>query len=156
MGAVTPEYRKAVTELAEKKENRRFLNDSSDHAKLLIELMVGRAQESDEVIIYSGSLKAECFDESLRATAATIRILLDDAKGIDVIDALPPDVRSRVQVRVVRTKDGNHFFVAGSAVRYELSHDDATAVANFNEPPAELQKLRERFERMWKDAAAVV
>ena len=149
---VTSEYRKAVTELADKKEDRRFLNDSSDHAKLLIELMIGRAKTGDEVLIYSGKLKAECYRESLINSSATIRVLLDDTAGESIITALPSDLQNRIECRIVKNKDGNHFFIAGSAMRFELDHDDATAVANFNEPDTELRKLRDRFEKMWDEA----
>jgi hypothetical protein len=149
MSAVTPEYRKAVTELAEKNENRRFLNDSRDHAKLLIDLMVGRSQENDEVLIYSGELKTECFGDSFQNAKGKIRVVLDSAKGLEVIAALPPALRNRIEPRILKEPDGNHFLVAGRAMRFELSHDDATAVANFNEPESELQKLRDRFSRLW-------
>lgn len=155
MNAVTPEYEKAVTELADRKENRRFLNDSSDHAKLLIDLMIGRSGENDSVLIYSGELKRECFGSSLQNSKAHIRIVLDDPKGLDAIATLQEDVQRRIEARLLRKKAGNHFFIAGSAMRYELSHDDATAVANFNEPPVELDKLRARFEKLWTEAGNV-
>jgi len=80
----TNEYKAAVTALADKKQNRRFLNDSADHAKLISDLMIGRACEDDEVFIYSGALGKGCYDESIQnSKARQIRVLLDDKAGLE-------------------------------------------------------------------------
>jgi hypothetical protein len=149
---VSKEYIEAVTKLAKNKTNRRFLNDSGDHAKLLIDLMVGNSQEGDDVLIYSGELKQSCFEDALKTGKGNIRILLDDIKGLSVIEKLPESSRNRIEIKQIQEKDGNHFLVSGTSVRYELSHDDATAVANFNEPIDELQALQTHFNEMWGSA----
>lgn len=148
--AVTDEYRDAVTKLADNKTDRRFLNDSGEHATLLANLMIGRSQADDEVLIYSGELVPAYFENALISAKGKIRILVDDKKGLSVIDNLPKDVRSKIQIKQISAeKDSNHFFVSGKAMRYELSHDKATAVANFNEPDSQIQKLKTTFNKMW-------
>lgn len=149
---VSKEWLEAVTKLSENKTERRFLNDSADHAKVLIDLMIGKSQEQDDVMIYCGELKPSCFGDALQSAKGHIRIVLDDQKGFSVIRTLPQEVQNRIQAKLLNEKDGSHFFVAGTAMRYELSHDEATAVANFNEPPSELEKLKVRFNKLWENA----
>lgn len=146
------EYIDAVTKLANDKTNRRFLNDSGEHAKLLIDLMIGKSKQGEQVIIYSGELKANCFGDALKTAKGDIRILLDDNAGFSVIKNLPEDVQKRIQVKLVEQKDQSHFFISGTAMRFERNHNDATAVANFNEPEEKLTILRSRFEQMWESA----
>lgn len=149
------EYRKAVTALADTKENRRFLNDSCEHAKDLANLMVGRAQSDDESLIYSGELGKGCFNDALTTSKGKIRILLDDRKGIAVVKSLPKGVQDRIEVRIVEQQPrGNHFFVSGQSFRYETDHVDSTAVANFNEPDT-VEKLTLLFDDMWGQAIGV-
>lgn len=151
------QYIKAVTELADTKTNRRFLNDSSEHAKLLSNLMIGRAGREDEVFIYSGALGHQCFNQSLLlCQAEKIRILLDEAAGQSVIDAMPDNVKSRIELRIVPQKNrwNHHFFVAGTAYRYEKDHQDTTAISNFNEPEM-IIRLKEIFDKMWNIAHAI-
>lgn len=150
--ALPQEYIDAVTKLSEEKTNRRFLNDSGEHAKLLIDLMIGKSKPGEEVSIYSGELKACCFGDALKTAQGDIRVLLDDEAGLSVISSLPEDVKKRVEYRLVNNKDQSHFFIAGTAMRFERNHDDATAVANFNEPEDKLNILRARFEQMWESA----
>ncbi len=154
---VTQEYRDAVTELATKKVNRRFLNDSGEHATLLIELMIGKAGPDDDVLIYSGELMGGCYRKALEESGSnSIRILTDAAKARTVIDALPEGVRKCITHLIIDKADqGNHFFVVGSAFRWELDHSVGSAVANFNEPETP-NKLRARFEDMWKRADKLV
>lgn len=146
---VTEEYRTAVTALADNKENRRFLNDSSDHAKLLADLMIGRAKKGEEVLIYSGAMRDGCFVDALKSFKGTARILLDSSDGLGVINGFSKEICERIQAQVLEKRDGNHFFVAGASFRYEMDHNDATAIANFNEP-ATVEKLKDRFESLWK------
>jgi hypothetical protein len=158
MKKVTDEYKATVLALATAKTDKRFLNDSSNHATLLIELMFDNAIDED-IIIYSGALPSSCFTASLKKTKAkTIRVVLDDAMGLDVISALPTEVQQRITARVIPSEfkgvRGNHFYIAGNAIRYELNHDEATAVANFNEPIANLAPTKERFETLWAAAGA--
>lgn len=147
---VTQEYRDAVTELATKKTRRRFLNDSGEHATLLIELMIGKAGPEDEVLIYSGELMGDCYRKALEESGSkSIRILTDSVKATAVIGALPKGAQKRITHLIVNEAElGNHFFVVGSAFRWEMDHSVGSAVANFNEPET-TDKLRARFENMW-------
>lgn len=151
---VTEEYRDAVTQLAINKEERRFLNDSCDHAKLLAELMIGKSLSDDKVEIYSGELGRNCFTDALLSSKASIRILLDSNNGVAVINGLPDEVRDRIEFRLVNAPCANHFFVSGNSFRYEKDHCDSTAVANFNEPET-VTKLSNLFNIMWEQAIAV-
>ncbi|MDP2382446.1 MAG: hypothetical protein Q8N00_06555 [Nitrospirota bacterium] len=147
---VTPEYREAVIKMADEHRNERFLNDSPEHAKLLADLMIGRAEEADEVSIYSKSLPMFCYADALRnCKSQNIRVILDDASGRA---ELPEDLSSRMKIRILDIADGAHFFTAKDSFRLEMDHEKAKAVANFNEPEA-VQKLRSRFEHLWASAA---
>jgi len=150
---VTDEYRDAVTRLADEQKNQRFLNDSHDHAKLLAELMIGRADENDDVLIYSQKLPVACFGDALRSSKSTnIRVLLDDQRGDEEIQNLPVEVKSRIKSRVLPAPDGAHFFISKNSFRLEIDHSKAKAVANFNDPEA-IHILRSRFENLWTSAA---
>lgn len=150
---VTQEYREAVTALADNQEDRRFLNDSRAHAKLLAELMIGRATEDTETCIYSGSLGKGCFAEALSSSEGTIRVLLDSKEGLDITNALDELVRNRLKVKIAELPHSNHFFISGNSFRYEKDHNDATAIANFNEPET-VKKLKALFDSMWSAAVA--
>jgi hypothetical protein len=146
---VTPEYKAAVTKLAHEQKNQRFLNDSPDHAKLLAKLMIGRAKENDDVLIYSKSLPSFCYDDALQDSKShNIRVILEDESGVAVIDNLPEAVKAHVEHRVLATPNGAHFWVAGKSFRLELDHQKAKAIANFSDPEA-VQTLRARFEKLW-------
>lgn len=150
---VTPEYRDAVTKLAEERKNQRFLNDSPEHAKLLAELMIGRSDENDDVLIYSEKLPLSCFGDALNnSKSAKIRVLLDDVSGVEEIKKLSPEVSSRITSRVLKGPDGSHFFLTKNSFRLEIDHAKAKAVANFNDPEA-IHILRSRFESLWTNAA---
>ena len=151
MSKLTTEYVDAVTELANSKTNRRFLNDSAEHAKLLANLMIGKSSEEDTALIYSGELKEPCFNEALKSARGKIRILLDDPKGLEVLATISN--RNRIQVRIAKPNQQkiNHFFVCGSAFRVELDHGKATALANFNEQSV-VDQLRAQFDISWEIA----
>lgn len=151
---LTPEYEAAVTALADHKENRRFLNDSCAHAKLLANLMVGRAKAGDETLIYSGELGKDCFKDALISSKGRVRVVLDSKDGKALIDSLPVAVKDRVELRLATTKGEHHFFVSNNSFRYETDDNDSTAVANFNEPET-VAKLKALFELMWGTAIAI-
>ncbi len=149
---VTPEYRAAITTWANERNTQRFLNDSCDHAQLLASLMIGRADKNDDVLIYSEKLPSSCFFEALSSSkSSNIRIVVENATGLEEIKKLPQDIQNRVACRLAKAADGAHFWIAGDAFRLELNHDKATAVASFNDPEA-IAKLRSRFERLWTSA----
>lgn len=148
---VTPEYEAAVTKYADEHKNQRFLNDSHSHANLLANLMIGRTSECDDILIYSKSLPLSCFGDALsNSKSKNIRIILDDASGGEQIKNLPQ--KDRISVRVLNTIDGAHFWVAGDSFRLEIDHDNAKAIANFNDPEA-IEILRARFEKLWSSVA---
>lgn len=138
------EYIDEITGLADANENRRFLNDSTVHADLLIRLMVGRAQTG--TLIYTGSLPEESYREALAVAQGRIRILADDEDGAAWVREAFPD---KVELQAPKQPIGDHFFVVdGRSFRLELDHGKATALANFNEPDV-CEKLTKRFERAW-------
>lgn len=149
------EYRKSVTELANKGVSRRFLNDSKEHAKLLADLMIGRAKDNEEILIYSGQLEEPCFNDALRDSRGPIRIVLESDNELSVLEKLPEEAKGRIEARVLNPGKArkNHFFVVGSSFRLELDHGKATAMANFNEPKA-ADQLRKHFEQLWEQAEA--
>lgn len=151
---VSPEYEAAVTKLADEHKNQRFLNDSHHHAKLLADLMIGRATEYDDVLIYTRSLPTSCYGDALKnSKSKNIRIVLDDASGVSEIESLPKEVQSRINYCVLQAADGAHFFVAGDAFRLELDHHNAKAVANFNDPDA-IEVLGGRFNNLWSSTVS--
>lgn len=168
---VSQEYRDAVTKLAEVKKNQRFLNGTNADAKVVAGLMIARAEEADEVLVYSDALSAAFYKEVLRHSKCRIKVLLDDREGINIIKALPQDVQSRLECRVTKVAGGAHFLVSDDAFRYELEypthlvfgivvqyetkhpepHDELFVVCNFYEPRIS-QRLRDRFGDMWTNA----
>lgn len=152
---VTKEYFKAVVAAKAGSIDKRFLNDSLSHAKLLADLMIGEAGTDDDVRIYSGALSRECYDEALRSSKAqSIRILVDDAEAARInFEKIRQGIDSKIDVRVYDQKTHYpHFFVAGNSFRLELSDEDATAVANFNDHSEVRGKLTHTFDVLWKTA----
>ena len=146
---VTPEYEAAVTKFADEHKNQKFLNDSHNHASLLAGLMIGRADEHDEVLIYSKSLPSYCFGDALKnCKSRNVRILLDDSSGADDLNNLSEEDKKRITFRILKVADGEHFWISGDSFRLEIDHDKARAVANFNDPEA-IKILQSRFEKLW-------
>jgi hypothetical protein len=142
------EYIVAIANMAEGHINRRFLNDSKDHASLLIDSMIVRSKTDDEVRIYSGSLRADCFREVLLSGNQKIRILVDDMSAAQsAIDGINKQ-NNNIKILPAAQKWTNHFFTVGDSFRYELDDGKAAASANFNEP-AIVEKLNARFDAMW-------
>ena len=140
------EYIEAITRLADAKVNQRFLNDSASHAKLLSDLMIGRAEK--ETIIYSKCLKEAYFKDALAKAKGKVRILVDNADAAEWVRALGVHITVRSTSRPI----GQHFFVVdGESFRMELDRDPKIAVANFNEPTA-CSALRKRFDKSWGSA----
>ena len=151
-------YESELKELAESKTNKRFLNDSTEHARIVAKYMIGRS-DAQECLIYSGTLGHSLYSEVLPTFAATpqkkIRVLLQQ-KSIDQVRA---DFKAlieqhRLEVKVLSDPENifvnvPHFFTVGDAFRYELDHQATRAISNFHEPET-AQKLKDLFERMWK------
>lgn len=158
-GKLPEAYITAIVDLAENDIDRRFLNDSDVHASLLIDCMIGESVETDEIRIYSGTLRAECFEDVLRASKNhKIRILVEEyPKAIKVLESLSlgPTDMTHIELLSVAEKSNNHFYTVGEKhFRFETNHERASAVANFNEPET-VAKLNARFDEMWESAKLV-
>lgn len=150
---VSDDYRSAVTRLADNNVNRRFLNDSKEQAKLIAGLMVSRAVENRDVLIYSDSLEPEFYTEILRYSECHFRILVGNTGALGVIKSLPKYAQDRIDCRASTTPKGVHFLVTKHSFRYELPEhpDELFVVCNFYEPEI-AQLLRDRFETMWENS----
>lgn len=150
------EYRKDAISRAEKRIASRILNDSLEHANILIETMIGYAAPEDEIRIYSGHLPESSFAEHLKsAKARKILIALDDPTKVQWLSKLPSDVLAKIEVRRIVKERPNHFFcVSSGAFRFEVDAASYRAEANFNEPET-VKKLESAFDGYWADAAPV-
>ena len=152
------EYVNAAATAQEKQLNMRFLNDSHDYAKLLADLMIGRATTRHDVAIFTRGLDRSCYVDALKDTQANkVRVVAQDASVVQSnLALLPAEARNRIEVRIqpeIQTAESEaHFFVAGKSYRYELDHTKATAVANFNDALS-TQNLMGKFNALWKSSA---
>ena len=95
-------YRQDAIVRAKNKISSRILNDSIDHANILIETMVGMAGSGDVVKIYSGYLPDGSFFESMKSTEASrILIVLDDDSKLQWLKKLPPSQLAKIEVRKI-------------------------------------------------------
>lgn len=150
-------YRQDAINRAKNKIASRILNDSINHANILIETMVGMAGPDDVVKIYSGTLPANSFFEALKNTGAKeILVVLDDDTKLQWIAELPASQLAKIEVRKIAKQRPNHFFcVSSGAFRYETDATTYRAEANFNEPvTAEI--LSKAFDGYWLDATKVL
>lgn len=151
-GELPRDYRKAVTKLADDKIDQRFLGASNEHAKFVAGLILEHSTESSELLIYSEALEDAFYEEVLRFSKCHIKVVLDNEEGVQIIRRLPQEVQNRLVVRFTHTPKGAHFLFLNNAVRFELKGDELFAVCNFNESDEAIQKLRDRFEELWKNA----
>ena len=149
---VPREYIEAVTALADNKTNKRFLNDSSAHARLLADLMIGRG--NSDSLIYSKNLPISCYrDAILEAVNAKKKVKVLVEESIDNLSwkKTIPNFETFIDIKKITPSfigQINHFFVSGHAFRYEKDHDQATAISNFNEPSV-AASLKDSFMFMW-------
>jgi hypothetical protein len=156
---VLSNYSDAVRALAINKTDKRFLNDSAAHAKIIAEFMLGNST-SDDCQIYSGRLVKECYGDALsKFSGNKIRVIIDHTSASDTIKEDFADLiaSKKLSVRILNNANSqfdnvNHFFITGSGYRYELDHDQARAISNFNEPTT-TEKLKVIFEKMWEASA---
>ncbi|HBH71244.1 MAG: hypothetical protein UU88_C0019G0003 [Parcubacteria group bacterium GW2011_GWC1_42_11] len=153
------EYINAVTKLARKRKDQRFLNDGNNFAKLVAWLMISSVRPMDEILIYSKALTQPFYSTILRASCLldskpVFRVVLDDKEGIEVIKKLPEDVQSRIDCRLAATPEGSHMLLTPVAFRAEAKscHDELFVICNFYEPEV-VQALKTRFERIWANSA---
>ncbi|MBF0093518.1 MAG: hypothetical protein HQL34_03130 [Alphaproteobacteria bacterium] len=136
------EWIAAVRQSAKDKTNRRFLNDSIHYTKILAETMIRPATQS--VDIYSGSLDRTCYEDAVVNVKCAVRILVDDLQAANWAKA-----GDNVTIKKAPRDMGEHFFIAdGAAFRFELDHNKAMAIANFNEPEV-CAELKRRFDAAW-------
>lgn len=150
-------YRQDAIFRAQNKISSRILNDSVAHANILIETMIGMAESSDVVKIYSGDLPAVSFSEPLKTTQARkVLIVLDDDSKTQWLNELPKSCQTKIEVRKISARRPNHFFcVSSGAFRYETDAKTFRAEANFNEPET-AEKLSKAFDGYWADATPAV
>lgn len=149
-------YKDDVRALANGRVDKRFLNDSPAHAKIIAEAMLG-ASTAEECVIYSGGLTKDCYGQALESfTGQRIRVIVEHEQAIETIqrDYAQLLASHKLLLKILLNKDGhfdaiNHFFVSGDSYRYELDHPNARAISNFNEPDT-AQKLKANFEKMWE------
>lgn len=153
------DYRKIIQRLASDQVNERIPNGAPQHASILIETMFNHAVA--EMRIFSKALTNDVYatDEIVDAAKAffsksyaRLFILLQKKPTSEIewikehklllalreIDNPKSDYRN-IQIRYAKGSytedDANHFAVMDNdAFRYELDHNNRTAVANFNEP----------------------
>lgn len=149
-------YRQDAINRANNKTSSRILNDSLDHANILIETMIGMAHEGDTISIYSGNLPRDSFSESLKKTKASkIRIIVDDESKLQWCNELSSELLSKIEIKKIAKERPNHFFcVSSGAFRYETDALTYRAEANFNEPITS-EKLSKAFDKYWRDATPV-
>lgn len=150
---VSKEYRTEIKDLANRRINRRFLNDSHNQAVLVVGEICNQVTETNPVLIYSKALEPRFYKEVLSNSKCHFEILLEEATGVGVIHSLPLAVRDRIQYRVgAYPGDGAHFIIAAHAFRTEIEEktDEMFAVCNFFEPEA-AEMLRKRFKFLWDD-----
>lgn len=152
------EYISAVTRLAKKRTNQRFLNDTNEHAEFVFWLIIRSCRLGEEILIYSKALKFPFYRRILRAACLfdpgiVFKILLDDEEGIEEIKKLPENVQRQIECRIASVSDGAHMVVTSTAFRIEAKdyHDELFVVCNFYEPDI-AENLRKRFNRIWENA----
>lgn len=149
-------YEEDVRALANGRVDKRFLNDSADHAKIIAEVMLG-ASTAEECLIYSGGLTKDCYGQALeKFNGQRVRVIVEQEQSVETVkrDYAPLLASRKLLLKVLFNQDGhfdeiNHFFVSGDSFRYELDHPNARAISNFNEPET-AQQLKANFEKMWE------
>jgi hypothetical protein len=150
------DYIEELIKLGENCEAHKFLIEHERYTELLVDCMIGAAQEDDEICIYSGTLTSKCYKDALNTTLSRrIRILVDtlpEAKA--TIDSLAPSQRDKIKYCPVGLTKSDHFFTVGSSwFRYELNHGKTRAMANFGDSET-VTALNARFDGMWAEATA--
>jgi hypothetical protein len=126
------DYILAVKELSDNKTDRRFLNHAHEHARLLANLMIGAANEGTPVMIYNESLLDSVYFDAIKETKAQVTAVVEKQPSTKMVDLFKKKGFTLKILNDGEKIDYPHFFVAGTSFRYELDHDKAKAVANFN------------------------
>lgn len=168
-------YAEVIERLARQKVNQRISNSVPIHAAILLETMFRHAK--DEVRIYTGELAPATYGHPALVREAKrfisrpgtcLKILLQRRQSEEWIEQHLftrhlLDTPSGFGVFEVRNAEGvyatdkaKHFSVMdATGFRFELSHDDTKAVANFNEPHV-AQELSAAFDKAFEMATTLV
>jgi meiotically up-regulated gene 157 (Mug157) protein len=149
-------YRLDAINRAKKNISSRIRNDSIQHANILIETMIGLANNSDDICIYSGDLPANSYRESIVKTKAkSITIVLDNAAQANWICDLSDEIKSRIYLYQINKSRPNHFFfISSGAFRYEVDALSFSAEANFHEPET-IEILKTTFDGYVRDSVKI-
>lgn len=159
-GAMSAELRTAFFQMANSMAGGIFPVRRADCTKVVVGLIIARAMEMDEVLIYSHSLKHDFYGDVLRGLKCPARILLDDSSGLTVIKRLPQEIQNRISVRTHPSLSGEggkvHFIVTDCALRCDVnaSDDEIIGYASFNNPPKAL-RWKAHFDKLWESASSV-
>lgn len=143
-------YVDALLHWAEKRAESRFLNDSTQHARLVALLMIGQAEKS--VDIYTEGLIENCYDLAFEKLSPNVkvRVLARRPDQTRWVRAKNPASDICVETAPSSSLLTNHFFVVdGCAFREEIDHDLKTARASFNDPE-KAKELGARFIESWE------
>lgn len=153
------EFQRYVTKVADAKNGEAVLNSSAEHARIVLETMLGRARE--EVLLYTGGLDSFGYG-SQQSLKSTVHFLKENPHGLlTILTDIPSradhtwhetlkneGVADRVQLRHLPSdaKGGSsaHFLVTdGTSYRFEPDlKDGRTGIAEFgNKDRAQVMKL---------------
>lgn len=158
--AMSAKYRSSLTEMADRMDGSYFLNEGNDFAKFTVGLIISRATEMEEVVIYSKSLSPTFYKDVLRGLRCPARILLDDPAGVSVVRSLTQNLQERIDVRALPSprvsKDNVHFIATDYAFRCGVpdKDDELSGLASFN-APQKTQRWRDHFEKLWATAVPI-
>lgn len=147
---VDPEYRKVLDRANSKNENVFISNSHLGHAVHATKLILGRGSAKNQVKMFSGQLKDDCYDseemrEAFRNAAkkgTKIRIVAEKIGNKDFLEFVRKEKIEIRELKKSKEKSGlknlGHFLLVGSAFRFEKPHplEDiiAEGVVNFNNP----------------------
>lgn len=145
-------YRRDVREIIEKDMTEAFLNDSTEHAKVLIEEFIRSAKES--VYIACNNFSKDVYDDEdicnaidwalLRGVKFHVGTLCgcDDSECCKLFEERKIDVK-----KLTGNKEINFIVIDGKRLRYETDVKTRSALCYGNNPE-QSAKLEARWQRM--------
>ncbi|WP_434637390.1 hypothetical protein MLC35_01025 [Sulfurimonas sp. NW7] len=167
------EYKRYVEEAREKKEDFRFANSSTDHAKILIENIILDANRNIKILtdsfneFFYNQLKENFINFLKKDANNKLEIILSSKEKNSLLDELKSKFLDQVSVILIdkeklpKDKETeeivNYIVNDNNAFRYEYSDKDleygvVEAVANFNNK-SDADSLISNFEQIKKVAA---
>lgn len=151
------EYELTVIKLCKEKSNKKIVNSSFSHNKLLTIAMIMHASENDRICILSSSLPNEVYD-TLKTTKSNIidllvdRILPDDHWIFNFIKNDQRNIRIFLTENVV----SRHFLCTSSnAFRFEPDNREKTSIACFNDQQSSV-KLLGYFDKLLSQSTLIL